>query len=177
MSRTTHTLIYATIAAFGAIAIALLVYLAGMDQNWMNLSYLTYITVTVLALKSWRDKEKGGFISFGGGMGYATIYAVFYSVMMAIWAYVFFAYIAPGFMMEQMAKQQAVMEAKGMSPEQIEMGMKFAKMFMSPGILATFALFGGIIFYTIINLIIVAIMKKDPPVNFENQNPINTSAY
>lgn len=168
---------YSMAAVFTVIAFSLGIYLAGITNSAVNyLSYVFYIGILVYAVKTWRDKENNGIRTFGQTMGYSTFFALWYSIAMAIWTYIFMAYIAPGLMETEMMKQQAIMEGKGMAPEQVEMAMKYARMFSKPPIVAAFALFGGMLMLTIVNLIVSAIMKKDPPVNFDNPNP-NTSAY
>ena len=169
-----HALTYSMAAVFTVIAYSLGIYLAGVTNTAFNyLSYVFFIAILVFAVKNWRDKEKGGFLTYGQAMGYETWFAVYYSISMAIWTYVFMAYIAPGLMDSEMLKQEMLMEQRGMPPEQVEMAMKYARMFSTPPVIACIALFGGMFFLTIINLIVAAVVKKDLPMNFEN--PDNTS--
>jgi hypothetical protein len=159
-----HALMYSMAAVFTVIAFSLGIYLAGITNTALNyVSYAFYIGILVFAIKAWRDKEKNGFLTYGQAMGYSSLIALYYSIVMAIWTYVFMMYIAPGLMESEMIKQEAIMEAKGMPPEQVEMAMKYARMFATPPVLACFAFFGGMIFLTVINLVVAAIMKKDPP--------------
>lgn len=159
-----HALTYSMAAVFAVIAFSLGIYLAGITNTALNyISYVIYIGILVFAVKTWRDKEKNGSLTYGQAMGYETLIALYYSIAMAIWTYVFMMYIAPGLLESEMIKQEALMEAKGMPPEQVEMAMKYARMFSKPPILATVAFFGGMFFLTIINLVVAAIMKKDPP--------------
>ena len=168
---------YAVAAVFAVIAYSLLIYLAGIKYDALQyVTYLIYTGIAILGIKAWRDKVNNGApITFGGIMKYSTVMAVFYSLFIAVWTFVFMKYIAPGLVDELLAKQQTVLEAKGLPPEQVEMGMKYTRMFMKPPFMAAGALIGNIIFLTIINLIVSAIMKKDPPVNFDNQN--NPAAF
>jgi hypothetical protein len=170
---------YAIATVIAVIAYSLLIYLAGIRYDALQyVSYLIYIGIVVFAIKAWRDKVNNGApISFGGVMKYSTLLAVYYCVLISIWTFVFMKYIAPELTGELLAKQQEAMEAKNLPPEQVETAMKYTKMFMTPPVMAIVALVWNMILLTIINLVISAVMKKDPPVNFENQNPINTSAY
>lgn len=139
-----HALTYSMAAVFTVIAYSLGIYLAGITSTaWNYLSYVFFIAILVFAIKNWRDKERGGILSYGKTLGYSTWFALYYSIVMAIWTFVFFSYIAPGLMDTAMNQQEAMMEAKGMPPEQIEMGMKYARMFTKPPLMATMALLGG----------------------------------
>lgn len=176
MNKQKHALMYSMAAIFTVIAFSLGIYLADIKNTAVNyFSYVIYIGFLVFALKAWRDKENNGMLTYGQAMGYSSLVALFYSVVMAIWTYIFMSYIAPGLMESEMMKQEALMEAKGMPPQQIEMAMKYARMFSKPPIIATIALFGGMFFLTVINLIVAAVMKKDPPpMGFENpQEPVS----
>lgn len=175
MTLSKHALTYGIAAVFTVIAFSLGIYLAGFTNSmWNNLSYVFYIAILVYALKSWRDKELQGVMSYGKAMRYQTIFALYYSIAMAIWTFIFISYIAPGLMESEMMKQETLMEAKGMPADQVEMAMHYARMFTKPPIMAVMALFGGMFFLTIINLIVAAIMKKDAPQSFGEES--NSSA-
>ncbi len=157
-----HSATYGAAIAIAVIAFSLGVYLAGIKEPWLNyLGYLIYIAFLVFALKTWRDKEKGGLLTYGQAMGYSTLVSLYYSIVMAIWMYVFFAYVAPDYMESEFLRQEMVMEAEGMPPEQIELAMKYARKFSAPPLIATFAFLGSMFFTAIINLIVSAVMKKD----------------
>src|ERR1700749_1598059 len=128
-----HAITYALATGIVVIAFSLSIYLAGFRNSALNyISYVFYIGLLIVAIKNWRDKERGGILSYGKTMGYSTLFALYYCILIAIWTYVFMTYIAPGLMESEMMKQQAAMEAKGMSQEQVEMAMKWAKNCSSP---------------------------------------------
>jgi hypothetical protein len=175
MNKHKHALMYSMAAAITVIAFSLSIYLAGVTNSaWNYVSYIFFIGILVFAIKNWRDKENGGILSYGKTMGYSTWFALYYSIVMAVWTYIFMCYIAPGLMESEMMKQQALMEAKGMPAEQIELGMKYARMFSKPPIVACLSLVIGMFMLSIINLIVAAFMKKDPEINFDDQS--NSSA-
>jgi len=164
-----HSITYALATGIVVIVFSLCIYLAGLtNPAWNYLSYIFYIGLLVYALKNWRDKEKKGILSYGQAMGYSTVFALYYIILIVIWTLVFMIYIAPGFMASQMDKQQAIMEQRGMSPEQVEIAMKYARMFSQPAIIAVFAFFGGMFLLSIINLIVCAIVKKDAEDQFNS---------
>ncbi|MEO5644107.1 MAG: DUF4199 domain-containing protein [Bacteroidia bacterium] len=174
MSLSKHSFIYAVAAVFAVIVYSLLIYLGGIRIDALQyFSYAIFTGIAIYAIKSWRDKENNGIISFGGVMKYGSLMALFYSLLIAVWTFFFMKYIAPELVGEMLLKQQAAMEAKGLQPKQIEMGIKMSKMIMQPPVMAVLALIGNMFFITIINLIISAVMKKDPPVTFENPGTAN----
>jgi chromate transport protein ChrA len=168
-------------AVLVAIIISMSLHLAGMQESLLNyLSYAAYIGLTIYGLKTWREKENGGFISYGMAMGYSTWIALVFSFFIAIWTFVFFVYIAHDEMVrlqaEKMAQQAILMKTKyHMSDEDVEKSMNFAKKFMSPGFITAMALLGNMFILTIVNLIISAFMKKDND-SFDVPQP-NPGAY
>src|ERR1041385_6930290 len=126
MSLSKHSLMFATAAVFAVIVYSLLIYLAGLKYDALQyVSYLIFAGITVLAVRAWRDKVNNNApISFGGVMKYTTLMALFYSIFISIWTFIFMKYIAPGLVDEMLSKQQTVLEGKGLPPEQIEKAMK-----------------------------------------------------
>ncbi|HEU4718785.1 MAG TPA: DUF4199 domain-containing protein [Bacteroidia bacterium] len=166
-----HSLIYGVVISFAVIALALGIYLSGVTNSATNyLSYLIYMGIIIYAAKNYRETQMGGYMSYGQSLGYLTMVALFFSLVMTIWTPVFMKVIAPDFMAQQMELARQRMEAKGLTQDQIEMGMKFSRKFMSVPFMMIFALFGNMLWLTIINLIVSAFMKKDKPVDF-NSDP------
>jgi hypothetical protein len=78
-----------------------------------------------------------------------------------IWTFVYTQYIGAEKIQEQFLLEQQKLEEKGMEPAQVEMAMSIARKFASPLVITLFSLFGGMIIYSIINLILAAIFKKN----------------
>jgi hypothetical protein len=182
MSSFKHSLTYSFASIILAIALSMVLFSLAMYESMLNyLSYAGFITFSVLGLKAYRDKIKGGQLTYGQAMGYTSYMAFVYSVVMAIWTYVFFQYIAYDEIMQLQAEKfaesmQMMREKYHMSEADIERSMKMAKMFSSPGVITVFALVVNMFLLTIANLIVSAIMKKDPPANFGNtQEPFSAN--
>jgi hypothetical protein len=161
-SRFSHAAGFGAAAGIGVIAIALIIYLAALPEWLNNISYIVLLALLCIGAKKWRD-ENGGYLTFGGTYKYLMLASLVYAVMMSVWVVIFSVYIAPGLIEDRMLIEQAKMEDKGMSAEEVAMAMKFARMFTQPAMLVVFTLTGGMIFYALLNLILAAIMKKDPP--------------
>ncbi|HLG03390.1 MAG TPA: DUF4199 domain-containing protein [Bacteroidia bacterium] len=162
-----HALTYAAAALVAAVLISITVYLAGLP-DWVNyITYITLITTIVLGLRDWREKRFGGYMSYGKAMGYSTMLALYYCLMIAVWTYVFFAFIGPDALdkIKEANLRESIerMQKMNIPQEQIDMSVKISSSFMSPGMMAVFALFGGMLIITILNLIISIFLKKDAP--------------
>lgn len=143
------------------IAVSLIIYVAGLHEAVNYLSYAVAITILCIGVKKWRE-QSGGFLTFGGVYKHLMIQSLVYSVVMAIWTYFFVGYIAPGMFEDQLLKAQVQMEDQNLPQESIDMAMKWTRWMMQPVVMAFLALIGGILMYAVVNLIIAAIMKKDP---------------
>lgn len=162
-TRFSHAAAFGLAGSMAVIILALGLYLADMKNSSLNyLSYPIIITIACIGVKKWRE-QSGGFLTFGQTYMHLFLQTIVYSVVITIWTVVFMMYIAPGLMEDQLLIQQAKMEEDGMPQEQIDMAMHYARKFSSPGVLAVFALVGNIVVMGVFNLIIAAIMKKDPP--------------
>lgn len=144
------------------IAFALLIYAAGLPEWLNNLSYIILIALLCVGVRKWR-LQSGGYLTFGDAYKHLMLQSLVYSLIMSVWVVVFSVYIAPGLIEDRMLMEQAKMEDQGMPQEQIDMAMDIARMLTQPAMLVVFTLIGGMIFYAVVNLIIAAIMKKDPP--------------
>ena len=163
-----HTLTYAAGAAIVGIALSITLHLLGQVMSpWNYLSYAGYIGFVVLGLIDWRTKFQGGYLTYGKAFGYATWQAVFYAVIIAIWTYVFMVYIAPEevvkFQNHQLAETAEKLREYKFSEVQIENQIEMSRKFMTPGFAAIFGVLGNLLFLSIANLIIAAIVKKDKP--------------
>jgi|GEM_PF-1191462 hypothetical protein len=162
-------------AAFGAAAgittiiLALLIYVADLPEGLNNLSYVVLIAFHCIGVKKWREQQ-GGFLTYGGAYKHLLVQSAVFTVLMAIWMFIFTSYVAPGFFESKIAEVEMKMEEQGQSPQAIEMAMKWTRWMFKPEIMVGFALL-GIIFYGLIDLIIAAIMKKDPPAQQFNDYP------
>lgn len=179
MNKQKHILMYSMGAVFSSIFIALIIYVAELP-SWVNFTATVMLIVfTVLGLKSWRDKYNNGLISYGKAMGYTTLLVLYYSIVIAIWTYIFFKFIGPD-QLEKMRDQEianAIERLKKFKvPEnQWETSLGLTRRMFQPAIQSIIALFGGMFMYTIFNLIICAILKKDPKAGANDQPSINPS--
>src|SRR5688572_2208190 len=113
-TRFGHASAFGVIAAFAAMVVGLLVYLASLPEALNSISFVSTVLIFCIAAKKWRE-QNGGFLTFGQTYGYLIITTIAYAVLITIWTYVFTFIIAPGFMDDKMALMELEFEEKGMS--------------------------------------------------------------
>jgi len=148
-----------------SIAYTLIVYLAHQYTNnalaWGN--YVLVLAGLFLATKNFRDQDSGGFLSFGRAFSFCFRIILFSTIIVSIYSFIHFKFIAPEVITEIADKAEAQMldNPRGMSDDQIAQALKYQKMFMNPTFFAVFSFIGSLFVGTILSLIVAAIMKKD----------------
>ena len=153
---------WGAIAALVLIIISLGLYLIGQDRNSAAqiLQYLIIIGASAYAIKVHRDQDLNGYISYGRGLGVGTLTALFAAIGMAIYLFIFLQFIAPDFIEESLDEARRNMIERDMSDEEIEQGMKFTKMFMTPGLMSVMVVFMFTLVGFITSLIASAFIKN-----------------
>ena len=147
------------------VVISLLTYLFRLYEST---DWLSWVSIVVLAggiyvgTKNYRDNVKGGFISYGNALGFGTLVALFSGIVSAIFAFVYLGYIDSSFIEFSVTKAEDQMYEQGLPEEQIEMSLKYTKMFLQPFALAIMGIFMNTFLGFIISLITGAILKKEP---------------
>jgi hypothetical protein len=156
--------------SFGILtAVALIIFsvlLMALDLNQSPVAWFAYaIMVAFLAwgTVNYRNKAKGGYISYGKAYGSCMYILLFASIILSIFMFVYLGYIDTAIMEKAMLKAEEDMIAQGLPDEQIEIGMKYARMFSTPTMISIFVFLGYMIFGAILSLIIAAFIKKDNP--------------
>jgi uncharacterized protein DUF4199 len=127
------------------------------------ISFGISVTMIVLAVKTHRDQELGGYMSFGRGFTTGMLTTLVYAVIATVWMVIFFSFINPDMFDAIEANMMQQWEDQGMTDEQIDQAKGFASMFTGP-VFMTIATFLGSLFWgAIISLIVSAVMKKDAP--------------
>lgn len=162
---------YGTLYGLCGVAVFLLFYFLGSDlqsrlPNYIN--YLLLIFFIVIGVKSYRDEDLGGNISYGKSLGTGILISVFGGIITGVFTLLFFTYIAPDMVDKIMEAAQQSMAEQGMSDEQIEMGMGMTRKFMTPMWLFLFSVLGSAFMGFIFSLIISIFMKKE-------QNPFSSN--
>ncbi len=130
------------------------------------ISLLIYFFVIFYSSKSYRNNILGGYISYGQAFVFGLLLAVLSAILIAIYNYVFNAFIDPEYSEKILSASrswtESFMESKGVPEAQIEEAMDKidAKGAVTPLKSIKQALIGGTVFGVIVSLITAAIVKK-----------------
>lgn len=158
---------WGAITGAAMILLSLLSYYGGMMENTLMqwVSYMLLALGIFMGIRNHRDKELGGYMSYGRGVGTGVLIALFAGILLSVFTLLFYGVIDPSAMDELKRIQEEGMYERGMSDEEIEMGLKF----VTPGMMALFALPAITFFGLIISLILSAILKRNKPLFIEEQ--------
>jgi hypothetical protein len=132
------------------------------DKNLGYLIIVIQIGVLFFLLKSYRDNIMHGQITYGQSVGSGVIISLYSAIATSIFTYILYTVIDPGLVAKQLAVVEEGMRAKGgMSDSQIDTAMQFTAKFMSPVVMAISGVFGGILWGTIISLLVSIFIKKE----------------
>ena len=127
------------------------------------ISFGVSVTMIVLAVKTHRDQELGGYMTFGRGFTTGILTTLFNAVITTIWMVVFFSLINPDMFDMIEANMIEQWEEQGLDDEQIETAKGYASMFTGPVFMTIATFFGTLFWGAIISLVVSAVMKKDAP--------------
>ena len=167
------SLTYGAAMAIAGAVLTLLLYLAGFHDSaekmqsaqWIGIIGGVGIGIACLALamreKRARfpaDKEWG----YGSALGGGVLTGLFASLFGIVTAYLYFGVINPGFTDVVFVAQVAALEAKGMSAAQIEKIEPMLRAWMSPAAMTAMQFFMGLVWSTVLSLIIAIFLRKRP---------------
>jgi hypothetical protein len=166
--------LYGFIWALAGALLALALYFLGFHSDLAKLAAAKWIggvggltiavVVMVLGIKA-RSAEipvtqKFG---YGGALLAGVQISIVASILNAAFAYIYYAFINPGF--SELLLQDAMdkVQAKGVSGPQLDQVEKVTRFMMSPGMQVVTTLIAGFIFGFIIALILAAFLKRPEP--------------
>ncbi len=132
--------------------------------------YALIIFVLVMALQQHRDKELGGYMKYGRGLGLGTLIGVFYGIISALTAFIIFQFLMPADFVDKamsIARDKMLERNSEMSEDQIEMSLSMARKFMSPPMMSLIVFVGSVFICFLFSLLISAFVKKNDPNSFE----------
>jgi membrane-associated HD superfamily phosphohydrolase len=126
-----------------------------MEQNnLMSVIYIIILLISVIITQiQVREKTYGGMLDFSKAFGTGMLLTLLVTAIFAVFNFIFYTFIAPDVMDEVRRMSEATLREKGMSDDQIEMGMKMTNFLTTPlGILLS-----TIVIYPLMGLIISAL--------------------
>ncbi len=134
---------------------------ASNNQNLGYVSFIISITGIVFATKTFRDKEQGGFITYGRALGVGTLTSLFAGIITSFFSYLLYTVIDPGLVDKTLAIMEQGYYEAGLSDSQIEMAMNMAKRFTNPVMMALLGLLSSVLVGFIFSLITSIFLKRE----------------
>lgn len=160
---------YGAIYGLASVVVFLLFYFIGTDIQSKAPQYLSYLLLAIfifIGVKSYRDQDRGGFISYSHSLGTGTLIGLYGGIISGAFSVLFFRYIAPEMIDQIIAAAQENMAQKGMTEEQMQMGIEYTRKFTTPLWLFLFSIIGSTFIGFLLSLLIsVFVKKEDTPFN------------
>ena len=163
---------YGLIGGLIGIVVGLISNLSGMSTSGSMMgglvigavSIIITILISYFAIRHHRDKELGGYISFGRAFLTGFVALMISTIISTVWSILYMTVIDPGMAEEALAASEEMLANFGLPEEQLEAQLEAMKVNFTPmGIIKNSLLYGAIM-VAIITLIQGAIMKKEQPV-------------
>ncbi len=127
----------------------------------MLIGLVLFVGLMVVAIRYHRDKELGGYITFGRAFLVGLLVTLIAGTVSNLFNYFYITVIDPEYMANMVRDMQGMYEGFGMSEEQIEQAMARVQN-MTPGRIMLQGLIGQIVMGSIVAAIVGAIMKRKP---------------
>ena len=122
---------------------------------------LIQIVVLYFLVKSYRDHFMHRMITFGQALGAGVVICLYYSIIMAIFMYILYAFIDTNLIDKMLAMAEEKLLDRGLSQSQIDAGMSVQSKIMKPGFIAPMSIFGNMFQGLIMSLIVAAFVRKE----------------
>ncbi|MFO7977805.1 MAG: DUF4199 domain-containing protein [Bacteroidales bacterium] len=164
------TLSYGLLTGFGLVLVTVIFYLAGsLGNRWINfVGYLILVGGIIVGIKSFRDDQNAGVISYGRALGAGTLVGLFAAIISSAFSVLLFHVIDPAAMQQMLVEAELNMieQMPQMTDAQLEDALQISRTMMKP----FFMFFFGVLSYTFIaflfSLIIAAFLKRNPTEEF-----------
>ncbi|MCE4216611.1 DUF4199 domain-containing protein [Aquirufa antheringensis] len=135
------------------------------SMGWISgvWSLVLSVTVLYLCLREYRE-QNAGFISYGKGLGLATLLGAISGLVAGGFNYIYIQFIDNTVIQRQMDIARERMEDQGMSASQIQSAEEMTAMFMNPGMQFVIVVIMSVIFNFLLGLIVSAVVKREKPV-------------
>jgi Protein of unknown function (DUF4199) len=156
---------YSLILGLLSIIIIAGVHYAKIDEtSWASVisHWLIMIGAIYFILNHFKTKINSGYLTIGQGVKVSVLTGLFTGIIAGICTYFLVTMIAPEII--DMAREKmlsAMEEQQNVSDSQMKQTLEIAEMFLAPGAISAIVALKGLICYTIIGLIISAIIKRD----------------
>lgn len=136
-----------------------------LDLSLNNIQGYVFILIQIVVLyflvKMYRDNFLHGMISFGQALGAGVVICLYYSIIIAIFTYILYAFIDTNLIDKMLAMTEEKLLNSGLSQSQIDASMTVQSRIMKPGFMAPISIFGNMFQGLIMSLIVAAFVRKE----------------
>ncbi len=167
-SKSSTVLTWGLYLGIASIVYLLLVSYSGLMGNTAVglLWYGIVIALLIFGIKHYKEKENGGYLKYGQGLGLGSLIGLAGGVVYGLFMYVFYAIIDPSVHEQLIALSQEKALEMGATEASLEQAEGIMGVMLSPGMMSVSAVFSCVLWAFIFALIIAAILKKDPEPEF-----------
>ncbi len=122
---------------------------------------LVQIVVLFYLVKSYRANYMHGMITFGQALGAGIIIFLYYSIIIAVFSYILFAFIDPNLIDKMLAGTEEQLLERGLSQSQIDTSMAVQQKLMKPAFISGISIFGSMFQGLIMSLLVAAFVRKE----------------
>ena len=145
------SMVYCVYLAIFFIVVSIIFYVLDMSLNPIA-QYVSYASmlVAVIYVQVNYKKALGGYMTYGQGVGVATVSMLLAGIIVGIYTYLLFTVIDPGLVDQLRVMTEEKMLQQGIPEEQMEVAVNMASKFQSPLVMSIMSPFS----YAIIGLVI-----------------------
>jgi hypothetical protein len=151
------------ILGLAGVVYSLIIYFLDLSLNKTQGYIFMAVEAVILffLLKSYRDNYKHGQITYGESMGAGVIICLYYSIIMALFAYLLYSVIDTGLIAKQLAFAEETLQKKGLPQASIDSAMKIQQKIMKPAIMAPLSILGNMLWGVALSLIVSIFIRKE----------------
>jgi hypothetical protein len=160
-----HAMTYGAIIGLGIVVYIILLYVTDLLFNsWLGIVQFVILFIgLLLSARSYRDKSKGGFLTYGQALGFSVMVTIFLSVIVGFFNFILYRYIDPSLADKSIALlEEKFQNSRFITPESLEKSRHMMTSIWSvPLNILSFSLWGS--FFSLITSAFVA----------KNRNPFD----
>ena len=157
---------YGAIMGAILISISILSYMLDMSQSFVIglINYVILATLLFYFAKKYRDDVNDGSISYGRAYGVSVLTALFASIILGFYTFLFFKLIAPEAIDKMLieVEEKLIQQNPNMPEDQLEMAINMTKKFMNPAMMFISTILGFTFMGALFSLITSIFVKKAP---------------
>ena len=133
--------------------------------SWVSTiwSLVLSVTISFLCLREYRE-QNGGYISYGQGLGLATLLGAISGLVAGAFNYIYIQFIDDTVIKRQLELARERMEDQGLTASQIQSAEEMTAFMMNPGMQFVIVVIMSVIFNFLLGLIVSAVVKREKPI-------------